>query len=271
MSQRRISTLSGDRPTRLSYGPNAPCVVAPDGPGLPFLALAGPIPPSLPARVTVLSPSPADRDALYQFGRSQGPVQPNDIVPLARAMARAGLRPTGIARLLRLPHVSEVSRWLALEHAAPALRDAVTSGQLTMTHARILLPLTAPVQGDWAQRAIRGRWSVRRLEAAIREPPSLPGPSNDADISALSSTLSERLGAQIHIGWTQAPTDGSPRPSRFLQITWYDIESLKGVLATLAAGPEFTQKMNPVKRVLTIALQDANELGALTDHLLSQD
>lgn len=184
-------------------------------------------------------------------------------VRIAYALSRDGVRSTEIAALLGHPNKPEVWRWAALADASPALRDAVLEGALSPGHLRPLLSMPPSRQTEWATRARRGRWSVRQLTAAIRAE-NAPAPAlSSADIQSLENVLAERLGTGVKLHWSDNPSQGHS-----LSIDWCDIESLKGVLERLAAGPEALPSRPVIPRKLTIPLANADELAAVTDHLI---
>lgn len=270
MSQDKISTmrislsrdsLTADQPLRSDYGKSAPLLVAPAAPGK-YRHIAGRIPDSEPFPARLIE-DPLTIEAIDAFSASTGPVTLGQKMRLA-SLLFAHLKAPAIAALLNHRDPAEVWRWAALGQASPALRDAVLSERLTITHARPLLALPHQDQEAWVNRAVRGRWSVRRLTMAIkRESAGQPPPVESADIQALQNTLGERLGTSVQVCWPEDPAG-----ARAFVIDWYDVESLKGILAQLAAGPDMNAPPSQsVRRQLVIPLQNADELEALTGHL----
>lgn len=254
--------LTPDRPAR-RYGPGAPTLVAPSGADR-YRLLAGPAPGAERTTAWCVS-EPQAIAALEELDATTGTLDRPQQIRTAAALA-PHLRAPQLAALLGHRDPAEVWRWGALGRAHPKLRDAILDGKLRMTHARPLLRLPPAAQAEWAARALRGRWSVRQLTAAIRRengPAAAEAPSS-ADIRALEDRVGERLGTTVKLLW---PDD--PAAPRSLVIDWFDVEALKGILAQLAAGPELTgQPLQVQARQLVIALQNADELSALTQHLL---
>ena len=256
--------LTAARPLRADYSKAAPVLVTPADPGR-YRLIAGPIPDRDSFPGWSLDDAEAV-EAIEAFASTSEPTTRAQKMRLA-ALLTPHLRAPAIAALLSHRDPAEVWRWGALGRASAALRDAVLADKLTMTHARPLLALPLQDQQAWVTRAIRGHWSVRQLTAAIRrestpQPATLPA---SADISALQTALGERLGTTVQIEW---PED--PAAQRSLAIDWYDVESLKGILTQLSVGPELDPPppQSPRRR-LVIALQNADELAALTGHLTS--
>ncbi|WP_440986302.1 hypothetical protein ACQHIH_21995 (plasmid) [Xanthomonas sontii] len=183
---------------------------------------------------------------------------------MRHAIALSGeVRATALCRLLGETNHPEVWRWTALRHAAPELREAVLAGTLSRGHIRPLLSMPTEKQADWTKRAIRGRWSVRRLAAMIAREASgeSPEPLPQADILHLQEQLGLRLGAPVRLDW---PDQAS---ARAIIIGYSDMETLKGLFEELARGPESPSDPGRALRYLRIEVADADELEALTGHL----
>lgn len=254
--------LAPGLPLRTAYGVNAPTLVAPAAASGHYRLLAGPLPQEEPFKARLITDGEAI-SALDLFTQTAEPLPRLGQIALACALS-AHLRTPQISALLHVRNSPEVWRWAALAKAAPTLRDAVLSGKLSAGHLRPLLTLRVAEQTEWTARALRGRWSVRQLTAALRrESGRLDGPSN-ADLRALEAALGERLGTTVRVDW---PDD--PAGQRRLLIHWYDVESLKGILDQLARGPEYddTAPLPAQARQLVIPVQNAGELAALTQHL----
>lgn len=255
--------LIADRPIRTAYASaNAPVLVTPMGPAQ-YRLLAGPFPERASQSVCCLT-DPKVITAVEGFSATAEPVSRDQKMRLAVLLA-PHLRAPAIAALLEHRDPTEVWRWGALGRASAALREAVFAGHLTATHARPLLGLSMAQQEEWAARAIRGRWSVRQLTAAIRRNGAgqADRSAGSADLHALETVLGERLGTAVRVNW---PED--PAAQRSLIIDWYDVESLKGILSQLAAGPEIgDEAVQALRRQLVIPVQNADELAALTGHL----
>ena len=255
--------LTPERPQR-SWPASAPTLVErlSEPAGLArYRLLAGAAPTDGTVRAKVISDPEAVR-VLAALASSSTPVDRPNQIRIAAALSPHMNAPQ-LAGLLGHRDPAEVWRWCALGRAHSALRDAIANGELTMGHARYLLGLPQSVQAAWTVRATRGRWSVRKLIAAMRQLPTAPEPSS-ADIQALETRISEQLGAATRVHWAD-----SPEGMRKLSISWFDVESLKGILSQLSNGPDMEAAQPPVKaRQLDIHLQTADELSALTQHLL---
>jgi len=258
-----LAKLTADRPLRADYGRGAPVLVTRADPDR-YRLIGGPLPDRASFPGWSLD-DPNTVEAIEAFASSSEPISRGQKMRLAVLLA-PHLRAPAIAAFLNHRDPAEVWRWGALGRASDALRDAVLAEQLTMTHARPLLALPPQDQRSWVTRAIRGHWSVRQLTAAIRRESASSPAANlpaSADIQALQTALGERLGTAVQVDW---PED--PAAQRSLAIDWYDVESLKGILAQLSAGPEIDRAPSrSPRRRLVIALQNADELAALTGHL----
>lgn len=93
--------------------------------------------------------------------------------------------------------------------------------------------------------------------------PATPSPAA-ADTKHLEDQLGQRLGSPVRLEWPDAPG------TRALIIGYSDMETLKGVLQELARGPEGTGHLGSAMRSLRIEIADADELDALTGHLLGE-
>ena len=214
---------------------------------------------SVPA-VTV-NPPDAQRHALTEFDAA------SDSQPSTRARAAAALRDIGIPlfwvqKLLRCSDPGTASRWARLTQLPASVLAAMDRGSVTLGHARVFFDAPSDRIDHLVGECDRYHWSVARLKAALTgtSPTSALQPAS-ADIEAFSGALSQALGASVRILWPDRPDD------RRLQITWYDVEGLKGILGHLARGPLAEGTMPTRARVLTFALVDASELDALTGHL----
>lgn len=242
---------------------SGPCLIArcPAAGSRAFTWVAGPAPQ--PQALLVSEATTAFLAAMPSSGGSWSALPRPVQIRAAIALAADGVRPTEIARLLGHPNTPEVWRWAALAEAHPSLRDAVLDGSLTPGHLRPILRMPLSDQADWTARARRGRWSVRQLAAAVKSANS-PAPAfSSADVQSVENALTAQLGCGVRLKWSDAPG-----AMHSLSIDWCDVESLKGVIERLAAGPEASAQRPVIARQLVIALANAEELGALTDHLI---
>jgi len=250
------TAVSGKTPVLIAVDPYK-------GPGR-YRWLAGSVPTSDRVRALVFQGDPEQLPPWLPNRWSSLPRL--DQIRLAGQLAGGGISAAAIAALLENKDRSEVWRWASLSKASTSLRDAVLEGVLLPGHAKSLLKLPVIEQSEWVQRARRGRWSVRRLATEVMNPGSTSAPESSGDTQKWQKDLSARLNAKVELQW---PTD--PKGPRSLSVEWFDVESLKGVLEQLSAGPELAVGVrHPLRRVLTISLVDTDELEALTGHLVTE-
>lgn len=264
----RSAQLTAHRPDRVDYDPGTPRLLQ-SAEGARYRLLAGPAPALPDDLVGGLVLTDAETIAAAVRLGTTSPAELTVIEKIQLAIALADdVKATALCLLLGERNHPEVWRWTALKRAAQELRGAVLSGSLTRGHARPLLPLPSQLQAEWTRRALRGRWSVRTLTSMVAREgkagtPATPSPAA-ADTKHLEDQLSQRLGSPVRLEWPEAPG------TRSLIIGYSDMETLKGVLQELARGPEGTGHLGNAMRSLRIELADADELDALTGHLLSE-
>lgn len=127
-----------------------------------------------------------------------------------RLVHEFGLSQAEVADLVGKSRVS-ITNTLRLLNLPEALRDLVSAGHLSEGHARALLGLRdGDEQQAMARRAIAEGWTVRRLEAAVRDRQALldgSGPARptrgrpvlDPDTSAAIDRLEAVLGTRVEI------------------------------------------------------------------------
>jgi ParB family chromosome partitioning protein len=135
----------------------------------------------------------------------------------ADAVGRSRVAVTNLLRLLELP---------------ASIKNLLERRELGMGHARALLSIESPeLMLDVARRVVKGGWSVRETEAAVRKVAGSADAgrsrakgkaAKDADVARLETELAERLGAQVSI-------DHGPRGGR-LVIRYNSNEELEGIL-----------------------------------------
>ena len=124
-----------------------------------------------------------------------------------------------------------VSNLLRLLELPEAIRQMLDEGTLEMGHARALLPLAEARAIALARKAIDNDWSVRELEAAVRNASELPQGKppkarRDADIEALENELAEKLGARVAINHGRG---GRGK----LVISYHSLDELDGILGRI--------------------------------------
>jgi ParB family transcriptional regulator, chromosome partitioning protein len=106
--------------------------------------------------------------------------------------------------------ISNATRLLRLEKQ---ILDLIEDGSLSPGHGRALLAITDPqLRLSFAQRAARGRMTVRQLERStsrrVRAVPSQPaGPLLDANMRAAIEQMEHALGMRVHV---RQPTESRP-------------------------------------------------------------
>ncbi len=125
------------------------------------------------------------------------------------------------------PAASNLLRLLQL--AAP-VQELLMRGSLDMGHARALLPLSAALQIQIAQRVAQKGLSVRDTERlvqhALKPPKEAEARKPDRDVLRLQEELSDFLGAQVEIR-TNKKGGGK------IQIEFGDLDQLEGILQRL--------------------------------------
>ncbi len=192
--------------------------------------------------------------AAQQAGLKQVPViirEADDQTTLALALIenlqREDLNPIeqaqGLARLLEefsLTHEqlaeavglsrAQVTNLLRLLKLAPQVQAWLHDGQLSMGHARALLPLSETEQVALGRKAIAAGWNVRQMEAAVRaaqaESPAATPAEKDPNIVALENRLAEKLGARVAV---RVNARGRGR----LEIHYSDLDELDRLLRLL--------------------------------------
>ena len=112
------------------------------------------------------------------------------------------------------------------------VRQMLEEGKMDMGHARALLALTGNAQSQAARQVVDKDLSVRETENLVRHlaehraAPKAKPSSLDPDIRALQDSLSDKIGAKVHI---QHTSKGKGR----LIIDYNSIDELEGVLARI--------------------------------------
>ncbi|MFQ5460206.1 MAG: ParB/RepB/Spo0J family partition protein [Anaerolineae bacterium] len=148
-------------------------------------------------------------------------VQRWDLDPIEAAMAylrlteEFGLTQEEVAGLVGKSRAA-VTNAIRLLQLGEDLQELVRAGRLSEGHARALLGVSSVGQRvDLAEKAVAGGWSVRRLEAAVRDSakarssarssvaapaPEAPAPgSQDPHVIAAEKDLEEALGTRVEV------------------------------------------------------------------------
>ena len=122
------------------------------------------------------------------------------------------------------------SNLLRLLQLAPPVQEMLMRGELDMGHARALLPLSAVLQIQLAQRIVQIGLSVREAERlaqlALKPPKASEEAKPDRDVLRLQEELSDFLGAKVEI---RTNKKGAGK----IQIDFGDLDQLEGILQRL--------------------------------------
>ena len=122
------------------------------------------------------------------------------------------------------------SNLLRLLQLAPPVQEMLMRGELDMGHARALLPLSAVLQIQLAQRIVQKGLSVREAERlaqlALKPPKASEEAKPDRDVLRLQEELSDFLGAKVEI---RTNKKGAGK----IQIDFGDLDQLEGILQRL--------------------------------------
>lgn len=125
-----------------------------------------------------------------------------------------------------------VTNFLRLLNLCEAVQDMVNAGELSMGHARALATLPPVDQTRWAHETVRRQWSVRTLEARLRQRDQRePHRGDDAEYKRLSRKLTELLGNRVELS-------GDARGRGEMSIHFHSFEELDGLLERLGYGNE---------------------------------
>ncbi len=129
--------------------------------------------------------SPIEEAQAYQLLTEEFGLTQEEI---ARRVGRSRSAVTNLLRLLRLPR---------------AIQQAVLSRQISMGHARALLPLSAAQQTRLAQEVARRGLSVREVERRVQHlmnpAPPRPARRDDPHLTAAENHLEERWNTRVEI------------------------------------------------------------------------
>jgi ParB family transcriptional regulator, chromosome partitioning protein len=160
-------------------------------------------------------------------------IQRDDLNPLEEATAlhrlldEFGLTHQQVAQAVGKSRTT-VTNLMRLLELGPEARQLLESGQIEMGHARALLAIADPAQGEAARQVAAKGLSVRETEALVRRltrpPDPAPAPADeDPDVRRLLADLTDRLGARVAL---QQGVGGKGR----LVISYNTLEELEGIL-----------------------------------------
>jgi ParB family chromosome partitioning protein len=126
-----------------------------------------------------------------------------------------------------------VSNLLRLQELPPQIKKLLADGDLEMGHARALLTLDPKLAVGLALKAVAHGWTVRELEAAVREAQNPAAKSvskvaktssaQDPNIATLERELAEKLAAKVSIRHGRG---GKGQ----LVIAYHSVDELEGIL-----------------------------------------
>ena len=120
-----------------------------------------------------------------------------------------------------------VTNFLRLLNLCESVQEQVNSAELSMGHARALATLPPGEQAAWANRSIARSWSVRTLEARLRQrnqPVQHRG--DDAEWTRLARRLTELLGNRVELS-------GDEKGRGQMNIKFHSFAELDGILDRL--------------------------------------
>ncbi len=127
-----------------------------------------------------------------------------------------------------------VTNFLRLLNLCESVQEQVNAGELSMGHARALATLPAAEQARWAGQCIARQWSVRALEARLRQREQPPRHAGDeAEWARLGRRLTELLGNRVEL-------HGDSQGRGELTIRFHSFAELDGLLDRLGyEGEDF--------------------------------
>jgi len=201
----------------------------------------------------------AETATFIEFDSTLAPL-PSQHAAAVAALHRAGMPLKQIAQCL--PGVGDIalaSRMLALADSHPSLLRYLDGGQLSVGHSKYLVGLRHEDQGFWAAKCVADGLSVLKLRRALAGQVPV-----DPNIQHLENRLSEALGARIAISQS---TKGAKTA---FCISWSTIEELQGLMERLGKAPPYDGRLPCRARSLVIEIDHADEVDALTGHLLGE-
>jgi ParB family chromosome partitioning protein len=162
-------------------------------------------------------------------------IQREDLNPLEEALSLSrlvnefGLTHQAVADAVGRSRAA-VSNLLRLIDLGETAKKLLETGRIEMGHARALLALAEPVQGDAARQIVQRGLSVRETERLVArllespKTPSAPPQRPDPNVARLEEDLSLKLGAQVLLRHDQ-------KGKGSLVIHYNSLDELDGILA----------------------------------------
>lgn len=121
---------------------------------------------------------------------------------------------------------TSVANYLRLLKLPPEVQDMLRQGQLSMGHARALIPLEDPhLQISTARQISKNKLSVRTVEKLSLKlkasPPKPPRPSADPDLLSVQENLLRSLGSKVNISGNQS--------KGVIKIYYYSLDELNDI------------------------------------------
>jgi ParB family chromosome partitioning protein len=134
-----------------------------------------------------------------------------------------------------------VANALRLLKLIPSIQDAISNGQLSVGHAKVILGLeTEKQQKSAAERILKEGLSVRQTEALVTRlnseaaQPKQPGAAkpavHDANLADIENKLREKFGGKVRLKYNHGK--GS------LEIAFFNDDDLERILQILGVNPE---------------------------------
>lgn len=165
-------------------------------------------------------------------------LQREDLNPMERAVAlrrlgdEFGWTHQELASRIGIDRAT-VTNLLRLNELDSGTAAHVRTGQLTLGHAKVLLGVgEVPARRAFAERAVTEQWSVRQLEAAIREvvvprgtrTPGRKGGASSAHLADLRRQLEEHVGTRVDLRL------GRKKGAGELRIQFFSLDEFDGLM-----------------------------------------
>ena len=177
---------------------------------------------------------PAETFSILDFGATAND-QTDDTTAIEKALSfrryldQHHCTQEDLGRRLKIDR-STIANLMRLLELPEKVQTEIQKGQISMGHARALLPLPALDQERLARVVASKGLSVRATEALVRDrgkpAKARPAPVKDADTARLERELSDRIGAPVAI--LQSGSGGGK-----LSISYSNLDELEGILSHL--------------------------------------
>lgn len=184
----------------------------------------------IPALIHTGTPSELRQVALREHMRSSDP-DPFAAAELMQRLGREGVRQSAIGELIGWEQ-SDVAHLVRLhKRLSSNVKQWIRAGTITQGHGRILARLPHARQDELAQQARQGRWSVRRLETAIKGKGNAAQSPKDRDVERLEEELSDAVGNKVVIDYAGEGGGGEVR------IAFHNLDEADGIFERLRQPP----------------------------------